>query len=111
MARFPKIAPENFSEAQKSAAAAITGGPRGAGALGGPFLPLLYSPELMERAQAVGEYLRFQSPLPDRLKEMAIVITARAWSAQFEWWAHRSLALAAGVAEETLEAIAQGVRP
>jgi hypothetical protein len=77
----------------------------------GPSALLLRSPELMSRTQKVGEYLRFNSPLPPRLNEFAILITARQWGAQVEWIAHYLLAVKAGLAPEVAADLAQGKRP
>ena len=72
---------------------------------------MLRSPGLMARVQKVGEYLRFESPLPARIKELAILVTARHWNQGYEWSFHLPLALEAGVGKETAEAIAEGRRP
>jgi 4-carboxymuconolactone decarboxylase len=90
-------------------AAGISGGPRGG--LRGPFPALLRSPELADRFQRVGEYLRFNSSIPTALNELAILVTARTWSAQFEWYAHHLLAMKAGLPPAIAEAIAEGRRP
>jgi 4-carboxymuconolactone decarboxylase len=90
-------------------AAGISGGPRGG--LRGPFPALLRSPELADRFQKVGEYLRFNSSIPTALNELAILVTARTWSAQFEWYAHHLLAMKAGLPPAIAEAIAEGRRP
>ncbi|HEY5412816.1 MAG TPA: carboxymuconolactone decarboxylase family protein, partial [Caulobacteraceae bacterium] len=107
--RLPPIPDEALTPAQRAAAAALASGPRGK--LAGPFIPLLRSPELMDRVQKLGEYLRFESALPARIKELAILIVARHWNQGYEWSFHLPLALKAGVARETAEAIAEGRRP
>jgi 4-carboxymuconolactone decarboxylase len=107
--RFPPLAPEAMNAEQRRVAEAIAAGPRGG--LRGPFQAWLRSPELADRLQKVGEYLRFSSHVPRRLNELAILITARAWDAQFEWWAHRRLALEAGLALAIADDIAAGRRP
>jgi 4-carboxymuconolactone decarboxylase len=94
---------------QRATADAIRGGPRGG--LSGPFQAWLRSPELANRLQAVGEFVRFSSSVPTRLNELAILITARAWDAQFEWWAHHRLALEAGLDPAVAADIAEGRRP
>jgi 4-carboxymuconolactone decarboxylase len=58
-----------------------------------PLVPWLASPELASRAQRLGEFVRFQTSLPPRLSELAILVTARFWTAQYEWYAHKKLAL------------------
>jgi 4-carboxymuconolactone decarboxylase len=79
--------------------------------LGGPFNILLRSPEMGDLAQKLGAELRFHSSLPEKLKELAIMITGRYWTAQYEWYAHKRLALQAGVSQATVDAIAAGKRP
>ena len=107
--RFPPLAPEAMSPDQRRVAEAIASGPRGG--LRGPFQAWLRSPETADRLQRVGEHLRFSSHVPRRLNELAILITARAWDAQFEWWAHRRLALEAGLDPAVADDIAAGRRP
>jgi len=85
--------------------------PSDADALGGPYEPWLRNPELARRLVALGGTLRFQTSLPARLTELAILVIGREWSAQFEWWAHEPFALRAGVAPETVEAIKQRRTP
>src|SRR5204862_8171556 len=79
--------------------------------ISGPFIPLLRSPEVMSRARAMGDYLRFKSALPPRLSEFVILLTARRWTQQYEWNAHAPLALQAGVSRDIVNAIAEGRRP
>ena len=107
--RLSQIADADLSPAQRAAAEELASGPRGK--LAGPFVPLLRSPELMARVQKLGEYLRFESALPDRIKELAILITARHWNQGYEWSFHLPLALNAGVTREAAEAVAEGRRP
>jgi 4-carboxymuconolactone decarboxylase len=107
--RMPPISADNLTEAQKQAAATFAEG-RGY-AVRGPFVPLIRSPEVMLRAKAMGDYLRFKSTIPSRLNEMVILITAREWTQQYEWQAHRPLALKAGLKPAIADAIAQGFRP
>lgn len=107
--RLGPIPEDKMTDAQKAAVAAVMSGPRGH--MGGPFSALLRSPELMNRVQKVGEYLRFQCPLDKRLGEFAAIIAARHWSQQFEWWAHYRQALEAGLKAEIGDAVAEGRRP
>ncbi len=107
--RFPLLTEATMSPRQREAYQAIVSGPR-KGAVG-PFNALLRSPEVADRVQRVGEYVRFQSTIPPALNELAILITGRFWGAQFEFWAHRRLARAAGLADEVIDAIAEGRRP
>ena len=108
-ARFPTLTPEAMTPAQRTVAEAITAGPRKS--LGGPFNAWLRSPELADRLQKVGEQLRFHSSVPRRLNEFAILITARAWDADYEWYAHYPLALAAGLKPAVAAELAAGRRP
>jgi 4-carboxymuconolactone decarboxylase len=107
--RFPPLTPAQMTPEQRKVADAIASGPRGG--LRGPFQAWLRSPELGDRLQKVGEYLRFSSAVPRRLNELAILITARAWDAQFEWYAHHRLALEAGLDPAVAADIAEGRRP
>ncbi|MBM3343093.1 MAG: carboxymuconolactone decarboxylase family protein [Betaproteobacteria bacterium] len=100
---------KDMSPAQKQAQAAVLAGPRGH--MGGPFSALLRSPELMNRVQKVGEYLRFHCPIEKRLGEFAAIIAARHWSQQFEWWAHKRQAIEAGLKPEIAQAVEEGRRP
>jgi 4-carboxymuconolactone decarboxylase len=107
--RLPPVDPATYTDAQKQAAAtfqAMRGNPPF-----GPFAVMIRSPELMVRVQAVGEYLRFHSPLSPRLREFATLMIAREWSQDYEWHIHHPLALKDGVSAETAEAIRQGRRP
>ncbi|GGX76559.1 carboxymuconolactone decarboxylase family protein [Massilia dura] len=103
--RFPPISPEHMTPEQQAAARAVIDGPRGA--LYGPFVPLLRSPELMGAAQQMGAYLRYRSALGTRLSELVILVTARHWNQQVEWAIHASLAAQAGIAAAVIDAIAQ----
>lgn len=109
--RFKPLVESEMSEAQLKAARDVASGPRGRFNPDGPSALLLRSPELMSRTQRVGEYLRFNSSLPRRLNEFAILITARQWDAQIEWIAHHPLALKAGLAPAVAADLAQGKRP
>lgn len=107
--RMPALSNEQMSEAQRKVAAEVAAGPRGA--VFGPFVPLLRSPEFMNRLQRTGEYLRYNSAFEPRLSELAILITARHWSQNFEWHAHRPIAEKAGLRVAIIEAVAEGRRP
>ena len=107
--RLPEIPAETLSAAQAAAAEAFRA-ERGVPVFG-PFVPLLRSPELMLCASRMGLYLRYGSALPLRISEFVILIVARLWSQQVEWQIHRPIALKAGVAPETAQALAEGRRP
>jgi 4-carboxymuconolactone decarboxylase len=107
--RLPPIPPEQWTNVQRDVAEEVIRGPRGA--LISPFVPLLRSPELMQHAQRMGEYLRYRSALGLRLSEFAILIIARAWSQQVEWAIHAPIAQREGVAATAIAAVADGRRP
>jgi 4-carboxymuconolactone decarboxylase len=107
--RLPPLAPEHYTPDQKRVADGITGGPRGG--LRGPFPAMLRSPVVAERFQLLGEYLRFNSTIPTALNELAILVTAREWSAQYEWYAHHLLAMKAGLPPAIAQAVAEGRKP
>jgi 4-carboxymuconolactone decarboxylase len=118
--RFKLIPLEEMTPAQRALAESIRSGPRanvaGSAATAGtspgsPFSVFLRSPEVGEHLQRVGSYIRFKSSLGFKLNELAILITARHWNAQYEWFAHHRLALQAGLDPEIAKAIAQGNRP
>jgi len=107
--RMPEIPSDKMTEAQKKAAQEFAAG-RGMSVFG-PFIPLLRSPEVMLRAKAMGDYLRFKNVLPAKLSEFTILITARQWTQQYEWDVHYPIALKAGVSPEIAKAVADGRRP
>ena len=76
----------------------------------GPFAVMLRSPEVMLRASAMGEYMRYRTVLPPRLNELIILITARHWTQQFEWHVHQPAALKAGLGAGIVNAVADGRR-
>src|SRR5262245_10425813 len=84
--RLPPIPADRLTDAQKQAMQEFKAA-RGAD-VSGPFVPLLRSPEVMNRARAMGDYLRFKSTLPPRLSEFVILLTAREWTQNYEWDAH-----------------------
>lgn len=106
--RFPAIAAEAMTEAQRALVAEIAGGPRSG--VRGPFLALLHNPPLAHRVQALGEHLRFGTGLPPALVELAVLVTARRWTCQFEWVAHARIARKEGLPEPVIAAIAAGQR-
>src|SRR5215475_423610 len=107
--RFKPLPQHDMTLDQQRVAQAVACGPRGG--LRGPFPALLRSPELADRVRRLGDYVRFESALPAQLRELAILLVARFWSAHYEWHAHRQAALKAGMSPDIPEAIAQGRRP
>src|SRR6185437_15116703 len=106
--RMPEIPAASMTAEQKKAAAEFSGA--GVGVFG-PFVPLLRSPEVMLRAKIMGEYLHVTNTIPPKLKEFAILITARQWTQQYTWDLHYPTALTEGLDVEVAEALAQGSRP
>jgi len=118
--RFPVIQPEQMNAEQKKLFDTIVSGPRSQNygneaaqrvLRGGPFNAWMRSPELGYRLQNVGEYARFKTSIPQRLNELAILITAREWTSQYEWYAHHALAMKAGLDPKIAEDVAAGKRP
>jgi len=107
--RMAEIPLDKMTPAQRGVAEAIMSGPRKG--MNGPFNAWLRSPELADRLQKVGEYLRFNTSLDKRVNEMAIIMTAQAWGSQYEWYAHAPLALKAGLDPSIVEAIGAGRKP
>jgi 4-carboxymuconolactone decarboxylase len=107
--RFPPFDPDKMTSEQKKVADDIVSGPRKS--LSGPFNAWLRSPQLADRLQRLGEYLRFHSSVPTRLNEFAILITARQWTAQYEWYAHYPLAIKAGLDPRIAAELGAGKRP
>jgi 4-carboxymuconolactone decarboxylase len=89
--------------------AAIAAGPRGG--VRGPLAVWLHRPKLAMHAQALGQYCRYETCLPARLSELAIIVTGAIWQSAYEWEAHAPLALRAGIAPDIVDAIRDGVTP
>jgi 4-carboxymuconolactone decarboxylase len=107
--RMPPIPAAEWTEQQKQAAAEFAA--RRKQDVFGPFAVLLRSPEVMLRATAMGDYLRYRTVLPPALNELAILLTARRWSQPYEWHVHQPAALQAGLAADIVAAVADGRRP
>ena len=106
---FKKLAESELDADQLKVYRELMAGPRGG--VRGPFNALLRSPVLADRVQKLGEFLRFESSIPARLNEFAILITARRWNAQYEWFAHYPHAMKGGLKPEIAAEVAQGKRP
>jgi 4-carboxymuconolactone decarboxylase len=107
--RMPPIPADKMTEAQVKAAQEFKAA-RGTDVFG-PFVPLLRSPDLMNRVRALGDYLRFKSVLGPKLSEFMIIMTARQFNQSYEWSVHQPLALKAGLGQDIVKAIAEGRRP
>ena len=107
--RFKPLTYKEMTPPQKVMFDQLLAGPRrGAG---GPFNVLLRSPEMGNLAQQFGASMRFNSSIPTKLNELAIIITARHWTSHYEWYAHRRAAQAAGLSQAIIDAVATGKRP
>ena len=107
--RFAPLTYERMTPAQKTMTDHVLASERGS--MNGPFNVLLRSPEMGDLAQKLGAMVRFHSSLPNKLNEFAILLTARFWNSQFEWYAHHRYALQAGLSPAVIEAVANGQRP
>jgi 4-carboxymuconolactone decarboxylase len=104
MPRLTLPTPVEMTEDQRKVHDATTAGRRGH--VPAPVLAWLHSPELADRAQRLGEFVRYETTLSPRLSELAILVVARHWTCQYEWASHRDEAVKAGLAIRVIEAIA-----
>ena len=109
MSRLPTVDPADYTDEQRAVADAITAGPRGE--VRGPFLPMMHNAKAADAVQRMGSFLRFDGTLPGRLRELAILVTGRHWTAQYEWFAHYRIALKEGLDAAIADAIAERKRP
>ncbi len=107
--RLPTIPPAQYSDEQKQAAAEFEAARKTPPF--GPFEPLMHSPQVMTQARAMGDYLRYHSALGNTLSELVILVTAREWTQDYEWFVHEPIAVKAGIRQEICDAIADGRRP
>jgi 4-carboxymuconolactone decarboxylase len=107
--RLPTIPPQDYTAEQKQAAEAFAQA-RGKPPFG-PFEPLMYSPEVMTLARSMGDYLRFKPKIGTTLSELVILMTARRWTQDYEWYVHAPIAEKAGISAEIIAAIRDGRRP
>jgi 4-carboxymuconolactone decarboxylase len=98
-----------MTDRQKQVYDAIVSGPRGQ--VRGPLAVWLHRPELASKAQKLGQYCRYDSALPPRLSELAILTTARIWDAAFEWQAHVPHALAGGITPAVIASLESDETP
>jgi 4-carboxymuconolactone decarboxylase len=120
--RLPGLPPQHLDEHQRQVYEAITGGPRaagprlfpltdGAGCLLGPFNAMLLSPPIGTALQALGAAIRYESQLPARIREMAILTVAAHWDSAFEWAAHEAVGRHSGLTGDELAALRSGADP
>lgn len=107
--RLPTIPPDQYSPEQKQAAEAFLAARKVP--VFGPFEPLMHSPEVMTQARAMGDYLRYKSGIGNTLSELVILVTAREWTQDYEWYVHAPIAAKVGIKPEIIAAIRDGRRP
>jgi len=107
--RFPEIPVEQYTSDQQKAAKEFEVARKKAP--WGPFAMLMYSPQLMNNARAMGDYLRYNSSFDSLLSEFAILITAREWTQDYEWYVHYPIAIKAGLKPAIAQALKEGRRP
>jgi 4-carboxymuconolactone decarboxylase len=109
MTRTPYLTPEEMTAEQREIYEAIVKS-RGTW-LNGPYAPMLLQPRLAEPAHRLGEFLRYHTSLGPQLTELAILVVARYWDSDFEWYQHAKIALRSEVSAEVIESLRQTVRP
>ena len=107
--RLPTIPPASYTAEQKQAAVDFESSRKTP--VFGPFEPLMHSPQVMSQARAMGDYLRYKSAIGTTLSELAILVTAREWSQDYEWTVHYPIALKAGIKVDIADAVGDGRRP
>jgi len=107
--RLPTIPPEQYTAEQRKAAEDFLAARKVP--VFGPFEPMMHSPEVMSIARATGDYLRYHSAIGNTFSELVILVTAREWSQDYEWFVHQPIALKAGISKDITDAIADGRRP
>jgi 4-carboxymuconolactone decarboxylase len=107
--RFKPLVWNDMTPEQKAMTEHVLAGKRGS--MNGPYNVLLRSPEMGDMAQKFGAYTRFDSSIPHKLNELAILVTARFWDSQYEWYAHHKYGLEAGLSPALIDAIAAGKPP
>jgi 4-carboxymuconolactone decarboxylase len=109
MSRLPDLTPESLSPEQRKVHDAILAGPRGK--IQGPLNIWLRSPKLAEHGQELGAFCRYNTSLPKRLSELAILITGATWKAGFEWFVHAPIGIQEGLDPAAVEALRTGGKP
>jgi 4-carboxymuconolactone decarboxylase len=107
--RFKPLAWEAMTPEQRMMAEHVLAGKRGS--LDGPYNVLLRSPVMGDLAQKFGEYTRYDTSIPHKLNELAILVTARFWGSQYEWYSHHKYGLEAGLSPTLIDELAAGRRP
>ena len=107
--RFRPLKYEELNPAQKAMADRELASPSRSG--GGPLNIMLRNPEYAELARPISNYLRNKAPFPEKLKELAIMMTGRFWGGTYVWYSHRAFAIKAGLNEALVVSLAAGARP
>jgi 4-carboxymuconolactone decarboxylase len=107
--RFAPPTWEELTPAQRKMIENVLAGPRGN--LGGPFNVMLRSPEMGDQLQQFGASMRFLESMPAKLRELAIILTARQWTSEYEWQVHSAAARQAGLSGAVVDAVRDGRRP
>lgn len=107
--RLPTISPSAYDKDQTKAAEEFLAARKTA--VFGPFEPLMHSPQMMTQSRAMGDYLRYGSAIGNTLSELAILVTAREWTQDYEWHVHYPIALKVGIQKEIADAIGDGRKP
>ena len=108
----PRLAPltdEEMTDEQKAVRDAVVASRKSE--IRGPFLVYLHAPKFGDHAQRLGAHCRYHTVLPPRLSEFAILVTARLWKAQYEWFAHAKIAATVGVTAKTIADLRAGRAP
>jgi 4-carboxymuconolactone decarboxylase len=109
--RLPAVVLDKLTSEQQTLVDAIKSGPRGIFNNEGPFAVFLHAPTYGALAQRLGGHLRFNTSIPPRLSEFAILCTGQCWKAQYEWYAHAAIAVKQGVKEATIRDLKAGRMP
>lgn len=107
--RLPTIPSAQYTPEQAQAAVEFETARKGP--VFGPFEPLMHSPQVMTLSRSMGDYLRYKSAIGNTMSELVILVVAREWTQDFEWWYHYPLAIKAGISKDIADAIADGRRP
>jgi 4-carboxymuconolactone decarboxylase len=110
-ARLPAVDLDRLTPEQQTLVDAVKSGPRGTFRNEGPFAVYLHAPPYGLLAQKLGGHLRFQTSIPARLSEFAILCTGQFWKAQYEWYAHAAIAAKQGVKDATIRDLKAGRAP
>jgi 4-carboxymuconolactone decarboxylase len=109
--RLPALSEDTLDPRQRALLDSIRSGPRSKASLGGPFGVYMHSPEFGELTQQLGAFCRYKTSLKPRLSELAILVTASHWRAQYEWHAHAQIAERVGVLPATISDVKEGRVP